>query len=79
MIKITCDGCGKAKAPGEARIGNDSWVLGYDIEVENANALQRSLRFLSRWDDARVLELGAIHLCSQKCKDNYIKEARAVA
>jgi hypothetical protein len=79
MIKITCDGCGKAKAPGDTRIGNDSWVLGYDIEVENANALQRSLRFLSRWDDARVLELGAIHLCSQKCKDNYIKEARAVA
>jgi hypothetical protein len=54
-------------------------VLGYDLEVENANALQRSLRFLTRWEDARVLELGAIHLCSVKCKDQYIKEARAVA
>ena len=54
-------------------------MLGYDLEVENANALQRSLRFLNRWDDARVLELGAIHLCSVKCKDQYIKEARAAA
>jgi len=45
--------------------------------VENANALQRSLRFLNRWDDTRVLELGAIHLCSEKCKDQYIREARA--
>jgi hypothetical protein len=76
MIKITCDVCGKAR-PSEGRIADDSWVLGYDIEVENANALQRSLRFLSRWDDARVLELGAIHLCSEKCKDQYIVEARA--
>jgi hypothetical protein len=77
MIKITCDVCGRVRPDG--RIVDDSWVLGYDIEVENANALQRSLRFLSHWDDARVLELGAIHLCSEKCKDQYIKEARAVA
>lgn len=29
-------------------------------------ALQRSLRFPGRGDDARALELGAIHLCSEK-------------
>jgi hypothetical protein len=63
----------------DKRIAADSWVLGYDIEIENANALQRSLRFLSRWDDARLLEIGSIHLCSEKCKDHYIKEARAAA
>jgi hypothetical protein len=79
MVKITCDVCGKARPQKDTRIGDDSWVLGYDLEVENANALQRSLRFLNRWDDARVLELGAIHLCSVKCKDQYIKEARAAA
>jgi hypothetical protein len=79
MIKISCDVCNKVRPQSDRRITEDSWVLGYDIEIENANALQRSLRFLSRWDDARVLELGAIHLCSEKCKDRYIKEARAVA
>ena len=79
MIKISCDVCNKVRPQSDRRIAEDSWVLGYDIEVENANALQRSLRFLTRWDDARVLELGAIHLCSEKCKDRYIKEARAVA
>ena len=77
MVKISCDVCGKVRPSGDTRIGNDAWVLGYDIEVENANALQRSLRFLNRWDDGRVLELGAIHLCSEKCKDQYIQEARA--
>jgi hypothetical protein len=79
MIKITCDVCDKVRPQQSKKIANDSWILGYDLEIENANALQRSLRFLSRWDDARVMELGAIHICSEKCKDQYIKEARAAA
>ena len=77
MIKITCDICDKVRPQSNGRIVNDSWILGYDLEVENANALQHSLRFLTRWDDTRVMELGAIHICSEKCKDQYINEARA--
>ena len=79
MIKITCDVCDKVRPQQDKKLTNDSWILGYDLEMENANALQRSLRFLPRWDDARVMELGAIHICSEKCKDQYIKDARAVA
>lgn len=79
MVKISCDVCNKVRPQSDRRIADDSWVLGYDIEVENANALQRSLRFLNRWDETRVMELGAIHLCSEKCKDRYIKDARAAA
>lgn len=77
MVEITCDVCDKKRPPSEKRLNKDAWILGYDIEMEKANALQRSLRFLDRWDDARVLELGAIHLCSEKCKDDYIRKARA--
>lgn len=79
MVKITCDVCGKVRPQPVRRNADDSWVLGYDIEVENANALQRSMRFLGRWDDTRLVEIGAIHLCSEKCKDHYMKEARAAA
>lgn len=79
MVEITCDVCDKKRPQSEKRLGKDSWILGYDIEMEKANALQRSLRFLDRWDDSRVLELGAIHLCSEKCKDDYIRKARAAA
>jgi hypothetical protein len=79
MVEITCDVCDKKRPPSEKRLSKDAWILGYDIEMEKANALQRSLRFLDRWDDARVLELGAIHLCSEKCKDDYIRKARAAA
>jgi len=59
MVQITCDVCDKAKPRKDKRLGNDLWILGYDIEAENSSGLQRSLRFLSHWDDARVLELGA--------------------
>jgi hypothetical protein len=79
MVEITCDVCDKKRPQSEKRLSKDSWILGYDIEMEKANALQRSLRFLDRWDDARVLELGAIHLCSEKCKEDYIRKARAAA
>jgi hypothetical protein len=79
MIKIMCDMCDKVRPQSDKRIAKDSWILGYDVEVENTNALQRSLRFLPYWDNARVMELGAIHICSETCKDQYINEARAAA
>ncbi len=69
MIAITCDNCG-AERPERLPVGEE-WILGYDIEIESANAVQRSLRFLDRWDDRRVLEFGAIHICSEECKAEY--------
>jgi hypothetical protein len=77
MVEISCDSCGKVKPVIEA-VGNghNEWVLGYDLEIQSPNALQRSMRFLERWDNRRVLELGAVHFCSVACKDKYINAAR---
>ncbi|WP_041855800.1 hypothetical protein [Candidatus Korobacter versatilis] len=69
MISITCDNCG-AERP-ERLPSSEEWILGYDIELESPNAVQRSLRFLDHWDDRRVMEFGAIHLCSEQCKVEY--------
>jgi hypothetical protein len=74
MVEITCDSCGKKK-PEEPR--DDGWVLGYDLEVQTPNALNHSIRFLDRWDDRRILELGAVHFCSVKCRDAFLKRSRA--
>jgi hypothetical protein len=73
MIKITCDNC---SAVMHRNTGSPEWVLGYDIETESSHGVSRSVRFLDRWDDARALQLGAIHLCSLKCRDAYVKKAR---
>jgi hypothetical protein len=80
MVEISCDTCGKVK-PVAASLGNghNEWVLGYDVEMQSPNALQRSMRFLERWDDRRVLELGSIHFCSDACKEKYISSAKAAA
>ena len=69
MITITCDNCGGTR-PERLPVGTE-WILGYDIETESPNAVQRSLRFLDRWDDRRVLEFGAIHICCEECKAEY--------
>jgi hypothetical protein len=73
MVQITCDNCGKQKVLG----ATDGWILGFDLEVESPSVLQRSIRFLDRWDDRRALELGAIQLCSEECKSEYVNAARA--
>jgi hypothetical protein len=77
MIEISCDSCGKVKPVAQTVNGAPEWVLGYELEVESPNALQRSMRFLDRWDNRRVLELGAIHFCSLACKEKYISAAKA--
>jgi len=77
MIEISCDSCGKVKPVAQTGNGSPEWVLGYDLEVESPNALQRSMRFLDHWDNRRVLEIGAIHFCSLACKEKYISAAKA--
>ena len=78
MIEISCDSCGKVKPVVEsAGNGSIEWILGYDLEIQSPNALQRSMRFLEHWDNRRVMELGAIHFCSTGCKDKYINAAKA--
>ncbi len=78
MVTITCDACGREKPqPEQIAPGRDPWVLGYDLQSETHNAVSRSIRFLDRWDDRRALELGAIHLCSDKCKQDYMRGERA--
>ncbi len=74
MIEITCDACGKKWTDPRTE-----WILGYDLQVETPSALQRSIRFLDRWDNRRALELGAIHLCSESCRETYLEHSRAAA
>jgi len=77
MVRITCDQCGALKPAHHGRVQGDEWILGYDIESKSARSLQRAVRFLDRWDDRRIMELGIIHLCSPGCKEKYLKKSAA--
>jgi hypothetical protein len=75
MVRITCDNCG-AEKPQQLAAATE-WILGYDLEMETPKSVQRSIRLLDHWDDRRVLELGAIHLCSLQCRDEYMRHSAA--
>jgi hypothetical protein len=66
MIRITCDTCGKVKHGGQPQ-----WIMGYDLQFSNTRAVGRSLSFFDRWEDSRLFERGAVHLCSLECKYSY--------
>ena len=72
MVTVTCDVCGKQRAGEKA----ESWVLGFDVPTLSA-PMQRSIRFLERWEERRVLEPGAIHFCCDECKQTYVENAQA--
>jgi hypothetical protein len=76
MVTITCDVCRRHKPQPEERAQED-WLLGYDLQVETPISVSRSVRFLDRWDSRRAIELGAIHLCSERCRQEYVKGAKA--
>lgn len=71
MITVTCDQCKVVRQPGE------EWVLGYDIESVSPSGVRRAINFLDHWDARRMDELGAIHLCSLECRDDYLARQRA--
>jgi hypothetical protein len=78
MVTITCDTCGRKK-PQDEKLSPGEWLIGYDLQNETPNAVSRSIRFLDHWDDRRVLEFGAIQVCSEKCKHDYVHGKRAAA
>jgi hypothetical protein len=80
MVSITCDNCGAKRADTSSGEPLSSpWILGHDFETESTTALQRSIRFLDRWDDRRAMEFGAIHLCCTDCRDEYMAKSRQAA
>jgi len=76
MVTVTCDVCEKTRPNDRIPSGKD-WILGFDLELETPRTLRRQLTFLDRWDDRRVLDLGAIHLCCEECRLEYIDRSKA--
>ena len=72
MVTIQCDVCGKPRTREDA----ETWILGFDVPAASA-PMRRSLKFLERWQERRVLEPGAVHFCCEECKNTYVENATA--
>jgi endogenous inhibitor of DNA gyrase (YacG/DUF329 family) len=72
MVTIQCDTCGQPRIRDNA----EQWILGFDVPAASA-PMRRSITFLERWQDRRVLDPGATHFCCAKCRDIYLENAQA--
>jgi hypothetical protein len=67
MIKFVCDSCGRNKADDE------SWILGLAAESIGFQSARREINILSTWADAQAVHPLAVHFCSERCKERYMR------
>ena len=68
MIAFICDSCGKMKKPEQ------DWILGLAAENVGAVSARREVNILSRWGESTAVHPLAVHFCSERCKDKYLKK-----
>lgn len=71
MLQYLCEVCHKVKADRQ------EWILAFDVQVEGQQVMSRSLVFANAWDEQRAIDWSAVHLCSETCKQKYIKLTHA--
>ena len=50
------------------------WILGLAAENVGAVSARREVNILSRWAEAQAVHPFAVHFCSARCKDKYLKK-----
>lgn len=68
MIEFSCDSCRRLKEPGE------TWILGMAAESVGVTASRREVTILPTWDRSSSVHPLAVHFCSQRCKDRYLRQ-----
>ena len=68
MIEYVCDSCHKRKKE------NQSWILGLAAESVLVQSARREINILSTWSQPEAVHPMAVHFCSERCKDRYVKK-----
>jgi len=68
MIEYVCDSCHKRKKE------NQSWILGLAAESVGVQSARREINILSAWSQPEAVHPMAVHFCSERCKDRYMKK-----
>lgn len=68
MIRFVCDSCARTKRAGQ------EWLLGLAAESVGARSARREINILSIWADEQAVHPLAVHFCSERCKDRYVKK-----
>ncbi len=68
MIEYVCDSCHKRKKE------NQSWILGLAAERVGVQSARREINIMSAWSQPEAVHPMAVHFCSERCKDRYMKK-----
>ncbi len=68
MIEYVCDSCHKRKKE------NQSWILGLAAESVGVQSARREINIMSAWSQPEAVHPMAVHFCSERCKDRYMKK-----
>lgn len=68
MIEYLCDTCHKRKKPEQ------SWILGLAAESVGVQSARREINIMSAWSQPEAVHPMAVHFCSERCKDRYVKK-----
>jgi len=68
MIKFVCEACGKTKRTGQ------NWILGLAAETVGITSSRREVNILSDWVEPQAVHPLAVHFCSERCKDRYMRK-----
>lgn len=68
MIKFVCDSCGRPKRTGQR------WLLGLAAESTGTQTARREINILSAWAEPQDVHPLAVHFCSERCKEKYVKK-----
>lgn len=68
MIKFVCDSCGRTK------VEEESWILGLAAESIGFQSARREINILSAWADVQAVHPLAVHFCSERCKEKYMRK-----
>ena len=68
MIEYVCDSCHKRKKQEQ------SWILGLAAESVGVQSARREINILSAWSQPEAVHPMAVHFCSERCKDRYVKK-----
>jgi hypothetical protein len=67
MIEFICDTCHKRRKE------DGNWILGLAAETRGAQSSRREVNILSRWSEPEAVHPLAVHFCSDRCKERYMK------
>ena len=67
MIEYVCDSCEKRKREDQ------SWILGLAAESVGVQSARREINILSAWSEVEAKHPMAVHFCSERCKERYVK------